>query len=76
VELQIGLGTDPVLIRGRVERCYVASLGPGEVRYRAAVRFDSPIGFTPPDNLMAGYPIPERRTDERASRGQTLPKPR
>ena len=74
IELQIGLGTDPALIRGRVERCYVASLGPGEVRYRTALRFDAPIGFSPPDDLLDGYSVPGRPTHGRGGPGQRIPR--
>lgn len=72
-DLQIGVGRSAVSIRGRIERCYVASLEPGEVRYRAAVRFDAPIAFAPPRDLLDGYPVPGPSDDGRGSRGQQLP---
>jgi len=73
-ELQIGVGVRAVLARGRVERCYVASLGPGDVRYRAAVRFDAPIGFAPPGDLLDGYSVPGPVHESPGTAGQQLPR--
>ncbi|HXE81399.1 MAG TPA: hypothetical protein VNK41_11640 [Vicinamibacterales bacterium] len=72
-ELQIGLGKDAAIVRGRVERCYVASLGPSAVRYRAAVRFDSPISVPAPRDPLEGYVVPGREEHVPKSIGHGLP---
>ena len=77
VELQIELDSREALIRGRVERCFVASLNhPTGVRYRAAIRFDGPVAFKGPGDLLEGYPVPDRIRDLRAIPGQALPRDR
>jgi len=75
-ELQIGGGKDAAPIRARVERCYVASLGPGEVRYRAAVRFEAPLAFPPPGDPLDGYLVPAADDAAPGCRGHQLPRRR
>jgi hypothetical protein len=67
VDLQLHLTVGGALVRGRIERCYVASLNhPEGVRYRAAIRFDSSVAFVPPVDLLDGYSVPVD-TDRRAA---------
>lgn len=73
VDLQVGDGQAAALARGVVERCYVTALGPTEVRYRAAVRFERAIAFRPPEDLLDGYSVPTGANDDRRRRGQQLP---
>ena len=74
VDLQIDVdGGDPT-VRGRVERCYVASIDdPGGVRYRAAIRFDGPVPFAPPEDPLTGYSLPLGRRSGAADSGHRLP---
>jgi hypothetical protein len=75
IELQLDLHAREALVRGRVERCYVASLHHSAgVRYRAAIRFDGPIAFAPPRDLLDGYSVPDRSRDLRAVPGHGLPR--
>jgi len=75
VELQLDVDTREALVRGRVERCYVASLNhPTGVRYRAAIRFDGAVAFARPRDLLDGYSVPDRIRDLRAVPGHALPR--
>jgi hypothetical protein len=74
VELQLELDTREALVRGRIERCYVASLNhPTGVRYRAAIRFDGEVAFASPRDPLDGYSVPDRIRDLRPIRGHRLP---
>ena len=74
VDLQIDVdGNDPI-VRGRVERCYVASIDhPGGVRYRTAIRFDTFVAFAPPGDPLVGYSLPAGRRAAAADSGHRLP---
>jgi hypothetical protein len=75
VELQLELEAHEALVRGRVERCYVASLNhPTGVRYRAALRFDGEVAFGHPRDLLDGYSVPDRIRDLRPIPGHGLPR--
>ena len=75
VELQLELDAREALVRGRVERCYVATLNhPTGVRYRAAIRFEDAVAFAAPRDLLDGYSIPDRIRDLRAVPGHGLPR--
>jgi hypothetical protein len=59
VDLQLEIVPQATTVRGRIERCYVACLSdPAGVRYRAAIRFERAVDFTPPEDLLEGYPVP------------------
>jgi hypothetical protein len=74
VDLQLELNAQEAIVRGRVERCFVASLGhPSGVRYRAAIRFDGAVAFVPPGDLLQGYSVPSGTRDVRTDPGQRLP---
>jgi len=74
IELQLDSGVGRSTVRGRVERCYVASLSdPSGVRYRAALRFDAPVDFTPPADLLAGYSVPAEGTAASWISGNPIP---
>lgn len=77
VDLQLHIRVGGALVRGRVERCYVASLDhPGGVRYRAAIRFDSSVMFAPPEDLLHGYSVPADAPPVSAVSGHGLPEHR
>jgi hypothetical protein len=74
VDLQLHIRVGGALVRGRIERCYVASLDhPGGVRYRAAIRFDSSVMFAPPEDLLHGYSVPADARPVSAVSGHRLP---
>jgi hypothetical protein len=75
VELEMELSAQQAIVRGRIERCYVASLGhQSGIRYRAAIRFEAPVPFAPPGDLLDGYFVPDARREIRGSSGQRLPR--
>ncbi len=52
VDLQLTTTGGRLLVRGRVVRCYVSSLGrQGRVRYRGAVAFEQPLAHAPREAL-------------------------
>ncbi|HEX7087994.1 MAG TPA: PilZ domain-containing protein [Vicinamibacterales bacterium] len=57
-ELQIGAPPVPLLVRARVERCFVARLDASSVRYRTAVSFEVRIPVTDSPDLLAEYQVP------------------
>ena len=74
VDLQLHIRAGGALVRGRIERCYVASLNqPGGVRYRAAIRFDSCVAVVPPEDLLRGYSLPVESGPIAAVSGHGLP---
>lgn len=74
IDLQVELPGSVPIVRGRVERCYVASLDhPGGVRYRTAIRFDVHVAFVPPEDLLAGYSLPGSRRAASGDPGKRLP---
>lgn len=76
IDLQLETGAKDTIVRGRVERCYVASLtDPAGVRYRAAIRFETAVDYTPPGDLLAGYSVPVAAAAGKAVFGQGLPGP-
>ena len=48
VTLQLLAERGHLLVRGEIVRAAVAAIGPGGLRYRAAVAFDKPVDFSPP----------------------------
>lgn len=74
VDLQLDVVPRGTTVRGRIERCYVACLAdPAGVRYRAAIRFDRAVDFTPPGDLLHGYPVPETEPVTIGIFGHSLP---
>jgi len=39
----LAVGNGIISAKGQVVRCYVSSLGPEAIRYRAALAFDKPV---------------------------------
>ena len=50
----------------RVARCFVARVEPAAVRYRTALAFDALVPAPADPDLLAGYQLPARRTDDGA----------
>ena len=74
IDLQLDMVPQETTVRGRIERCYVACLAdPAGVRYRAAIRFDRAVEFTPPVDLLHGYPVPEAEPVTIGIFGHSLP---
>jgi hypothetical protein len=74
VDLQLDMAPQGTTVRGRIERCYVACLAdPAGVRYRAAIRFDRAVDFTPPGSLLDGYPVPQTEHGTIGIFGHSLP---
>lgn len=48
VTLQLLAERGHLLVRGEIVRASVAAIGPGGLRYRAAVAFDKPVDFSRP----------------------------
>lgn len=48
IDLRLTASHGVISVRGRVVRCYVSSLHPEAVRYRAALAFDRPIDLPAP----------------------------
>ena len=48
VTLQLLAERGHLLVRGEIVRAAVAAIGPGGLRYRAAVAFDKPVDFSRP----------------------------
>ncbi|MCY4027304.1 MAG: hypothetical protein OXH75_13460 [Acidobacteria bacterium] len=57
VTLQLLAERGHLLVRGEIVRAAVAAIGPGGIRYRAAVAFDKPVDFGRP------RPAPHRTGD-------------
>lgn len=74
VDLQLDMMPQGTTVRGRIERCYVACLAdPAGVRYRAAIRFERAVDFTPPRDLLDGYPVPQAEPVAIGMFGHSLP---
>lgn len=58
-ELQIGTAPDPMLVRARVERCFVARLDASSIRYRTAVSFEFRVPMVDNSDLLAGIKFPD-----------------
>lgn len=59
-ELQIGAPPAAVMVRARVERCFVARLDPASIRYRTAVSFEVRVPVADSPDLLAEYRVPGR----------------
>ncbi len=57
-DLQIGAPPAPLLVRVRVERCFVARFDSASIRYRTAVSFEVRVSMDDSSDLLAEYRIP------------------
>ena len=59
-ELEFALPDAQVRVGARVVRCFVARVDPAEVRYRAALMFETLVPAPHTPDLLAGYQVPTR----------------
>ena len=59
-ELELSALEGLVRVTVRVVRCFVARVDPAEVRYRAALMFETLVAAPAAPDLLAGYQVPTR----------------